>query len=159
MPGSALQRLAKRAGAFLAIGGVAFLVDAAVFNLLAFWVTGRGPLYDLPILAKIISIVVASVVTYVGNRYWTFSDRHIERKWSRFVVFAALNLIAMGLQLGCLAFSRYVLHLEGPVADNISGTLIGQALATAFRYVTYDRWVFPAEAAPDQSENREQSRG
>ena len=143
MPPNALQRLVKRAGAFLAIGGVAFLVDAAVFNLLAFWVTGIGPLYDLPVVAKIIAIVVASVVTYVGNRYWTFSDRHIERKWSRYVIFIALNLIAMGLQLGCLAFSRYVLHLEGPVADNISGTLIGQALATVFRYFTYDRFVFP----------------
>lgn len=152
MPGSALQRLVKRAGAFLAIGGVAFLVDAAVFNLLAFWVTGTGPLYDYPVVAKIIAIVIASVVTYVGNRYWTFNDRHIERKWSRYVVFAALNLIAMGLQLGCLAFSRYVLHLEGPVADNISGTLIGQALATVFRYFTYDRFVFPS--SDDQGSER-----
>ena len=152
MPGSALQRLVKRAGAFLAIGGVAFLVDAAVFNLLAFWVTGHGPLYDQPVIAKTIAIVLASAVTYVGNRYWTFNDRHLPHRWSRYVLFVLFNLIAIGLQLGCLAFSRYVLQLEGPLPDNISGTLIGQALATVFRYLTYDRFVFPHHEQPQESD-------
>ncbi len=58
---------AARLASFLAIGGLAFLVDAAVFNLLAFWVTGRGPLFDQPLIAKTIAIVVASIVTYVGT--------------------------------------------------------------------------------------------
>jgi len=137
------RSLARRGGAFLVVGGVAFFVDALTFNLLAFGLTGRGPLYDSPLVAKSIAILVATVVTYVGNRYWTFSSRHIERRFSRYVLFAALNVIAIGLQLGCLGFSRYVLGLEGIVADNISGTLVGQALATVFRFVTYDRWVFP----------------
>lgn len=148
MTRSAAARHTRQATAFLVIGGVAFLVDAAVFNLLAFWVTGHGPLYDAPLLAKVIAIVVASAVTYVGNRYWTFSDRHLPRRWSRYALFIVFNLVAIGLQLGCLGFSRYVLGLEGPVADNISGTLIGQALATVFRYLTYDRFVFPHDEAP-----------
>ncbi|MDQ1204237.1 GtrA family protein [Microbacterium sp. SORGH_AS_0862] len=138
-----LGALARRGGAFLVVGGAAFLVDAAVFNLLAFGLTGVGPLYDVPLIAKIVAITVATVATYVGNRYWTFGSRHIERRFNRYVIFVILNLVAMGLQLGCLAFSRYVLHLEGPLPDNISGTLVGQALATIFRFFTYDRWVFP----------------
>jgi len=133
----------RRSGAFLVVGGVAFIVDAVTFNLLAFGITGHGPLYDLPLVAKSIAIVVATVVTYVGNRYWTFGTRTLQRRFSRYVVFVALNVVAVLLQLGCLAFSRYVLGLEGPVADNVSGTFIGQALATVFRFVTYDRWVFP----------------
>lgn len=133
----------RKSGAFLVVGGAAFVVDALVFNLLAYGVAGRGPLYDLPVAAKITAIAVATVVTYVGNRYWTFGTRAIARKPSRYVVFILLNLIAMGIQVGCLAFSRHVLGLEGIVADNISGTLIGQALATIFRFFTYDRWVFP----------------
>ncbi|RLK47760.1 putative flippase GtrA [Microbacterium telephonicum] len=135
----------RKGGAFLVVGGVAFVVDAVTFNLLAFGFSGAGPLYDLPVVAKVIAIAVATVVTYIGNRYWTFGSRQIKRRLSRYVVFVLLNLVAMGLQLGCLAFSRYVLGLEGPVADNISGTLIGQALATVFRFFTYDRWVFPDE--------------
>lgn len=140
---SSLGGLLRRGGAFLVIGGIAFVVDAVVFNLLAFGLSGRGPLYDLPLLAKVIAIVVATVVTYVGNRYWTFGTRTMERRFSRYIIFILLNVAAMALQLGCLAFSRYVLGLEGVVADNISGTIIGQALATLFRFFTYDRWVFP----------------
>ncbi len=136
---------AAKAFAFLVVGGLAFVVDAVTFNLLTFWIDGRGPLHDLPVLSKIIAIAIATVVTYVGNRYWTFGARKIDRRMSRYVVFVALNLVAMGIQLGCLAFSHYVLGLEGPVADNVSGTLIGQALATLFRFFTYDRWVFPDE--------------
>lgn len=148
---SAVSEVVRRGGAFLVVGGVAFVVDAATFNLLAFGFTGRGLLYDNPLLAKIIAIVVATVVTYIGNRYWTFSARHIERKFSRYVIFILINLIAIGIQLGCLAFSRYVLGLEGIVPDNISGTLIGQALATVFRFVTYDKLVFPDVAPPEQT--------
>ncbi|MET0861562.1 MAG: GtrA family protein [Microbacterium sp.] len=140
--------LARRGGAFLIVGGVAFLVDALTFNLLVFgWTfTGGGPLYDLPLLAKVIAIVIATVVTYVGNRYWTFGSRQLERRFSRYVVFVLLNLAAIAIQLACLAFSRYVLGLDGIVADNVSGTLVGQALATLFRFFTYDRWVFPDES-------------
>jgi putative flippase GtrA len=142
-----LRKLAKRGGAFLMVGGVAFLVDALIFNLLVFGfaLTGSGPLFEAPLVAKTLAIVVATLVTYVGNRYWTFGSRHIERRLSRYVVFVLLNIAAIGIQLGCLAFSRYVLALDSIVADNVSGTLVGQALATLFRFVTYDRWVFPDE--------------
>ncbi len=140
-----LSGLMRRGGAFLVVGGVAFFVDAVTFNVLTFGVSGTGPLYDLPLASKTIAILLATVVTYVGNRYWTFGHRRIERRFSRYVLFAALNVAAIAIQLGCLAFSRYVLGLEGIVADNVSGTLVGQALATVFRFVTYDRWVFPEE--------------
>ena len=53
-----------------------------------------------------------------------------------------MNAAAIGIQLGCLAFSRYVLGLEGVVPDNIAGTFMGQALATSFRFFAYDRWIF-----------------
>lgn len=134
-----------RAGAFLVVGGLAFVVDAATYNVLAFFPDGRGTLFDSPIVAKIIAIGVATVVTYVGNRFWTFGSREISRKASRYLIFVTLNVVAIGIQLGCLAFSRYVLGLDSVLSDNIAGTLVGQALATAFRFFTYDRWVFPDE--------------
>lgn len=132
---------------FLVVGGTVFLLDAAMYNLLVFfdpahgW--GRGLLFAHPVTAKVLTIAAASVLTYLGNRLWTFSDREVPRTARSIMAFIVVNLIASALQLGCLAFSRYVLGLHTPLADNISGTLIGQAVSTAFRYVTYGRYVFP----------------
>ncbi|MCS5487484.1 GtrA family protein [Curtobacterium sp. C1] len=133
----------RRGGSFLVVGGVGFVVDAAVYNALVFW-GGHGPLFSLPLVGKIIAIAVASVVTYFGSRLWTYRDRADAQTFRSFAVFALLNVVAILLQLGCLGFSRYVLHLDSPIADNVSGTLIGQAVATVFRYFAYGRWVFTA---------------
>lgn len=132
----------RRGGSFLVVGGIGFVVDAVVYNVLVFW-GGHGPLFALPLLGKVIAIAVASVATYFGSRLWTYRDRSSEQTLKSFGVFALLNVIAILLQLGCLGFSRYVLHLDSPLADNVSGTLVGQAVATVFRYFAYGKWVFP----------------
>lgn len=139
-----LRQHAKQGFAFLVIGGVAFLTDAAVYNLLVFaGPNGSGVMHGLPLPAKIIAIVVASVVTYIGNKVWTFRSRNSRMSVRQITAFCIINGIAIGLQLGCLGFSRYVLGLHDAVSDNVSGTFIGQVLATIFRYFTYSRFVFP----------------
>jgi putative flippase GtrA len=134
----------SRGLAFLVVGGLGFLVDAAVFNALVYW-AGEGPLFHLPLVAKVIAIAIATIATYYGNAWLTYRDRSGPTSRRGFVVYFVLNVVAILLQLACLGFSRYVLGLADPVADNISGTLVGQALATIFRYITYGRWVFPPE--------------
>jgi len=135
--------------AFLTVGGIVFLLDAAMYNLLVFWTPGggwgEGVLHAHPIPAKILTIAVASCFTYLGNRLWTFGDRPPPHTTRSILAFVIVNVIAAGLQLACLGFSRYVLGLDSPLADNISGTLIGQVVSTSFRYVTYGRFVFPRE--------------
>lgn len=153
-----LRGQVRRGSAFLVVGGVAFVVDAVTYNLLVFGLGGGGPLRWYPLPAKIVAIAVASAVTFVGNRYLTFRSRKTPTTVRQLVIFVLLNGVAALLQLACLGFSRYALHLTSQLADNISGTLIGQAVATVFRYVTYDRWVFPhmadataASSSPDLS--------
>lgn len=150
--------LARHAGPtakFLVVGGLVFLVDAALYNLLVFWDPlhgwGEGLLHSRPLLAKIITVAFASCLTYLGNRLWTFSDRPVLRNGRSVAAFVLVNLIATALQLACLGFSRYVLGLDSPLADNISGTFIGQIVSTSFRYVTYGRYVFPAGDDADRS--------
>lgn len=144
----------KRGSAFLIVGGLAFVVDAAVFNLLVH-VPERGVLFDAPILAKVVSIVMASVVTYIGNRMLTYRDRGARLTLRRLGAFVAINGIAILLQLACLGFSRYVIGLTDPIADNVSGTLIGQGVATVVRYLGYGRWVFPDD--PERAEHAVES--
>lgn len=132
---------------FLIVGGLVFLLDAAMYNLLVFWHPtqgwGEGLMHGSPLTAKVLTIAVASCLTYLGNRLWTFGDRPRPDTTRSIMLFILVNVIATGLQLACLAFSRYVLGLDSPLADNISGTFIGQIVSTSFRYVTYGRLVFP----------------
>ncbi|CAM4133703.1 GtrA family protein [Helcobacillus massiliensis] len=151
-PAPAATRAARlrQALKFLTVGGLVFFIDAALYNVLVFWdpahgfgAGSRGVLNHVPLVAKTVTIAFASVLTYLGNRLWTFNDRPAPRTWRSIVVFALVNVAASGLQLGCLGFSRYVLGLDSALADNISGTFIGQIVSTAFRYVMYGRVVFP----------------
>ena len=132
---------------FLLVGGVVFLLDTAMYNLLVFWSPsqgwGAGLMHGTPLTAKLLTIAIASCLTYLGNRLLTFGDRPRPETTRSIMLFVLVNLIAAGLQLSCLAFSRYVLGLDSVLADNISGTVIGQIVSTSFRYVTYGRLVFP----------------
>lgn len=134
----------RQGSAFLVVGAVGFLVDAGTYNLLVFW---NGAMHDAPIPAKIISILTATVVTYFGNKWWTFAHKQGGSRGREYLLYTLFNVVAIGLQLGCLGFSRYVLDLSSPLADNISGTLIGQIVAVVFRYWAYDTFVF-AEHRP-----------
>ncbi|WP_330233928.1 GtrA family protein [Nocardia sp. NBC_00508] len=131
----------RRGGAFLVVGAIGFLVDAGTYNLLVFW-GGEGLLYHYPLPAKIIAIAVATVVTYFGNKWWTFAHKQTDNPGREYLLYAVFNVVAIGLQLGCLGFSRYLLDLSSPLSDNISGTLIGQIVAVVFRYWAYDKFVF-----------------
>ncbi|WP_324198842.1 GtrA family protein [Nocardia amamiensis] len=143
-PGSLVRTVLtalRRGGAFLVVGAIGFLVDAGTYNLLVFW-GGEGLLYHYPLPAKIIAIAVATVVTYFGNKWWTFAHKQTGNPGREYLLYAMFNVVAIGLQLGCLGFSRYVLDLSTPLSDNISGTLIGQIVAVVFRYWAYDKFVF-----------------
>ncbi|MEU1524895.1 GtrA family protein [Nocardia rhamnosiphila] len=153
-PRSLAERLRtglRQSAAFLVVGVVGFLVDAGTYNLLVFnlgaW-GGEGLMHDIPLPAKIIAIAVATVVTYFGNKWWTFSHKQSGSPAREYLSYAVINVIAIGLQLGCLGFSRYILDLATPLADNISGTLVGQIVAVVFRYWAYDKFVFTGE--PDR---------
>lgn len=137
----------RQGSAFLVVGAIGFLVDAGTYNLLVFW-GGEGVLYHAPLPAKIIAIAVATVVTYFGNKWWTFAHKKTDNPGREYLLYAVFNVVAIGLQLGCLGFSRYVLDLSSPLSDNISGTLIGQIVAVIFRYWAYDKFVFTGAREP-----------
>lgn len=134
------------------VGLSALVVDIGLFNLLRF-AGGEGPLYDKPITAKAISVAVATVFAYFGNRYWTFRHRGRSHMGKEFGLFFLLNGVAMLIALACLWFSHYVLGLTSALADNISANVIGLGLGTLFRFWSYRRWVFPA--IPDDPADRE----
>ena len=128
---------------FGSIGALAYVVDVGLFNLLRF---GPGTLLgDRPLTAKVVSVAVATVVSWLGNRYWTFAGRRTASRAKEFAGFAVVNVGGMAIAVGCLWFSHYVLELTSPLADNVSANVVGLALGTAFRYLAYRRVVFTGE--------------
>lgn len=124
---------------FSIVGGLAFVVDIGVYNILRF-----GPnelMSESPLKAKIISVAVATFVSWLGNRFWTFSTDRTQNHLREFITFGVINVIGLLIGVGTIAFSHYLLDFTSPIADNVSN-IIGIGLGTIFRYFAYRYWVF-----------------
>ncbi len=128
------------------VGLAGLVVDVGIFNLLRF-AGDPGLLQHKPLTAKVLSVVAATVVTYLGNRHWTWRDRPFGDRRGEYARFFALNALGMGIAVACLGISHYLLGLRSPLADNISANMVGLPLGTAFRFWAYRRFVFPARRA------------
>ena len=122
------------------VGAVAYVVDVAVFNLLRYG--GPGLLEHKPLTAKALSVSVATLVAWMGNRHWTFRRRRRVSARRELVLFVLMNAVGMAIALACLAVSHYVLGFTSPLADNIAANVVGLALGTGFRFFAYRTWVF-----------------
>ena len=124
---------------FGVIGGLAFVVDLGLFNLLHY---GPHPLLeDRIVTAKILSAVAATVVSWIGNRMWTFRQRRTDRPIDELLVFALINVVALFIPVVTVAFTAYVLELRDAVPTNIAA-VVGIAIGTIARYIGYRRFVF-----------------
>ena len=119
------------------VGGIAVLIADIGTNVLHFQ-AGVGPL-----VSNVIATAVATAVSYVGNRYWTFRHRQRTSVSREGIVFFVLNGIGLAIQLACLGFSTYVLGLHDKLSYNVF-LITGIGLATAFRYWAYKKWVWRA---------------
>ena len=131
-----LGHLVRELMKFGVVGSVAFLVDIGVFNLVLHAT-------DKPLTAKTVSTVLATTVSYAGNRTWTFRKRSKSTIRREYALFFVLNAVGLGIALSCLAVSHYLLGFTSRLADNIAANLVGLGLGTAFRFWAYRRWVFP----------------
>jgi putative flippase GtrA len=137
-----LLALVREVGKFGTVGAVAFLIDLAIFNILLSTGTESR-------VAKTISMVVATTVAFLGNRFWTWRHSRHTHPARQYTLFFVINGVGLGISLACLTLSHNVLGDVWPVlrtqaADNISGQLVGTALGTLFRFWSYRRFVFPA---------------
>jgi putative flippase GtrA len=135
---------------FGAVGAIAFVVDIGVFNLMRTGIIGgEHGLAEKPLTAKTISVLAATVVAWLGNRFWTFRHRRRASLRREFTLFLLMNIGGLGIALACLGFSHYVLGLTSALSDNIAGNGVGLALGTLFRFWAYRQLVF---TTPDEQE-------
>ncbi len=125
---------------FGAVGGIAFVIDTGIY----LWLL-HGPMSDHPTRAKIVSAIVATIFSWVANRYWTFRHRRRANILREVVLFAVMNGVGIAIAAACVYVSHWVLGFTTPFADFVAGSVIGLVLGTVFRFFAYRFWVFTEE--------------
>lgn len=147
-----LNQLGPEAARFAAVGAFGFLVNAAVFNLCI------HTLNLATIRSSVIATALAIVVTYLGNRHWTYRHRDKSRFRREATLFLLFSGSGMVIESGILAISHYGLDFTSPLADNIAKYVFGLSIGSFFRFWSYRTWVFRAvpgaapDAGPDEAE-------
>ncbi len=126
---------------FGVVGGFAFIVDLGVLNLVYFvW---RNPLaHDQKVVtANILSALVATLFSWVGNRLWAFSHRRVHHPARELALFAIVNGVALAERAAIAAFGFYVLGATSQLGVNLAA-IVGIGIGTVTRYYGYRRFVF-----------------
>ena len=116
-------------GSVVDLGGAAYLHGAV----------GIGPM-----VSKALSLTAATVITYLGSRFWTFRHRVNQALLREGLLFVALNLVGLAIAECVIAFVSYGLDMKHAIAYNLA-SLAGTGLGTIFRYFSYKKWVFLAD--------------
>lgn len=132
---STYRRLFRELLSFGLVGGIGTVITFVGANL------GRHWMSDSPLTTVVVPMMIATLVSYLLNRAWTFRDRGSDGSSREVLLFFALNGIGVVIQLICMGVRSYTLHLNGAVSYNVA-LVIGTMLGTAFRYWSYKRWVF-----------------
>jgi putative flippase GtrA len=136
-----VRHLIPELAKFGVVGGIGAIIDLGGAAVL------HGRYHEEPLTAKAISISIATVVTYVGSRFWTFRHRENQALHRETVLFFALNVVGLIIAEVVIACTTYVLGFKDPVAYNLA-SVIGTGLGTIFRFFAYRKWVFLAPAVP-----------
>jgi putative flippase GtrA len=132
------RQLIHEGAKFLVVGGIGAILTFGVANALH----GMGK-YS----AITVATVVATVATYLGNRYWSFRHRQGQGTARDSVIFFILNGIGLLIYYGCIWLIQDVGGLTGKLWYNVA-LVLGTVLGTLFRFWSYRKWVWtlPAEA-------------
>lgn len=130
---------------FLAVGGICYIITI-VINFALKWTI----LSEKPTTALIIATSLASIVSYLLNKRWTFESRGSNNSALEVILFGLVTVGGILVNSMPLYISRYLLGFESPphtlmfqeIADFISGPILGTALAMVFRWAAMDLIVF-----------------
>ena len=120
---------------FLIVGAIGIGVLNLIFIPLH-GLLGLGPLTSVTI-----ATVVATIVTFLGNRYWSFRHRAGAGTAREGATFFMLNGVGLLIQYAVLGFSNYALGLTTKL-ENVIAVNLGIGIGTLFRFWSYRKWVW-----------------
>ncbi|MAU83236.1 GtrA family protein [Gordonia sp. Z-3] len=132
---------------FALVGGTTFVFDLVIFYALTFTV-----LEPKPVVARIISGTLATILSYILNREWAFKNRGGRERHHEALLFFAISGIGVILAAAPLWVANNVFELRSNVTttelvvlDFVLGFLIGNLLQMAFRFWALRKFAFPVE--------------
>jgi putative flippase GtrA len=156
-------REAERFVKFLVVGGIGFIVDFGIYNLLlhpfdvwlaegtglhAFIVslglTAEQTMHLAPTLAGLVSFIAAVVSNFVWNRYWTYPDSRSKSMRRQLAMFMVVSVAGIMLRLPLIAFThRPFVRLvqKAPLLVNYAER-IGENMALALSVLAVMFWNF-----------------
>ena len=134
------QRLIHEAAKFGVVGVVGVFITNGGYALLHN-TFGLGP-----VTATTIATIVATAISYVANRYWSFRHRERTSVAREGVIFFVLNGVGLVIQDAVVAFNFYLLGNGHNQAAEFIALNVGIALDTLFRFWSYRKWVWAEPA-------------
>ncbi len=128
------RHLIHEGAKFLVIGAIGTIVTFVIANALQSF--GRYK-------AVTIATILATVVTYLGNRYWTFKHRQSQGTTRDSIMFFVLNGIGLLIYYGCIGLTDLAGLGKSKLWYNVA-LIVGTGLGTLFRFWSYRKWVWPA---------------
>src|SRR5690349_12421280 len=133
---------------FAVVGAITWFVDTGVVYALKLTV-----LPDKPLTARVFGVLIATIVSYILNREWSFNTRGGRQRSHEAALFFAVSALAVGVTVIPQAVSLYVFDIRVPhvspftqaVSNFITGQILGVLLAMAFRFWALRRFVFPQD--------------
>ncbi|MFJ2192563.1 GtrA family protein [Kitasatospora sp. NPDC087861] len=121
-------------------------LSGVVVNFAVFWVCINS-MGLASLRSNIVATVIAIATNYLGYRYWLYRDRDAASRKREITLFLVFSGIGMLIETGVLGFFRYVLGMDSHY-EQLGAKVIGLAVATVFRFVSYRTWVFKALPEP-----------
>ncbi|WP_327592258.1 GtrA family protein [Streptomyces chartreusis] len=94
-----------------------------------------------PLTSNAIATLLATTLSFAGNRWWTFRHRRRSNLVQEYAVFFVLNGVGLLIQLLAIALAVRVLDRDDPVSYHVA-LLVGVAVASLVRFLSYKKWVF-----------------
>ncbi|KZF10776.1 GtrA family protein [Rhodococcus sp. 05-2254-4] len=135
---------------FAIVGGTTMVFDLVIFYSLSLTV-----LEQKPVIAKIISGVLATLLSYFLNREWAFKHRGGRERHHEALLFFAISGIGVLIAAGPLWIANNVFDIRDTseslttvvIIDFVLNYVIGNLLQMAFRFWALRRFAFPEDNA------------
>jgi putative flippase GtrA len=131
------RQLIHEGAKFLVIGAIGAVITFGVANAL-------HPIGKYKAIT--VATILATVITYLGNRYWTFRHRQGKGTTRDSILFFVMNGIGLLIYYACIG----LIDLAG-LGHNLAwynvALIVGTGLGTMFRFWSYRRWIWRASPA------------